>query len=184
MLRNCTAARYALNKSRMLRLADYSRAALAELRAETGIALRRAHAGHAAALPHPASARRLGEGREGARAPTACPTKCWTLTAASAPSRRSPACARRSSAACARPRTRRATATSSPMALADKARAHGRQVRLRPHDRRASRSRADAAKGVADRRGASSAGRDGRRARQLLAPARDGPRTFACRSIR
>ncbi|MBP1849122.1 D-amino acid dehydrogenase [Rhizobium halophytocola] len=38
MLRNCTAERYALNKSRMLRLADYSRLSLAELRAETGIA--------------------------------------------------------------------------------------------------------------------------------------------------
>jgi D-amino-acid dehydrogenase len=37
MLRNCTAARYALNKSRMLRLADYSRISLAALRAETGI---------------------------------------------------------------------------------------------------------------------------------------------------
>lgn len=38
MLRNCTSARYALNKSRMLRLADYSRVALAALREETGIA--------------------------------------------------------------------------------------------------------------------------------------------------
>ncbi|MCP8896252.1 D-amino acid dehydrogenase [Shinella daejeonensis] len=38
MLRNCTSARYAINKSRMLRLADYSRIALAELRSETGIA--------------------------------------------------------------------------------------------------------------------------------------------------
>lgn len=37
MLRNCTAARYAINKSRMLRLADYSRVSLAELRNETGI---------------------------------------------------------------------------------------------------------------------------------------------------
>ncbi|MFN8683157.1 D-amino acid dehydrogenase [Paracoccus sp. P2] len=37
MLRNCTSARYALNKGRMLRLADYSRIALAELREETGI---------------------------------------------------------------------------------------------------------------------------------------------------
>ena len=37
MLRNCTSARYALNKSRMLRLADYSRISLAALRAETGI---------------------------------------------------------------------------------------------------------------------------------------------------
>lgn len=38
MLSNCTSARYAINKSRMLRLADYSRESLAELRAETGIA--------------------------------------------------------------------------------------------------------------------------------------------------
>ncbi|MBB3138733.1 D-amino-acid dehydrogenase [Rhizobium pisi] len=38
MLSNCTSERYALNKSRMLRLADYSRIALAELRTETGIA--------------------------------------------------------------------------------------------------------------------------------------------------
>jgi D-amino-acid dehydrogenase len=38
MLRNCTAARYALNKSRMVRLAEYSRDVLRDLRAETGIA--------------------------------------------------------------------------------------------------------------------------------------------------
>lgn len=38
MLSNCTAGRYAINKSRMLRLADYSRVSLAALRAETGIA--------------------------------------------------------------------------------------------------------------------------------------------------
>lgn len=38
MLSNCTSRRYALNKSRMLRLADYSRIALAEVRSETGIA--------------------------------------------------------------------------------------------------------------------------------------------------
>jgi D-amino-acid dehydrogenase len=38
MLRNCTSARYAVNKSRMLRLADYSRLSLADLRAATGIA--------------------------------------------------------------------------------------------------------------------------------------------------
>jgi D-amino-acid dehydrogenase len=36
-LSNCTADRYAVNKERMLRIADYSRACLAELRAETGI---------------------------------------------------------------------------------------------------------------------------------------------------
>ncbi|MBL8808094.1 MAG: FAD-dependent oxidoreductase, partial [Rhodospirillales bacterium] len=38
MLRNCTAARYALNKSRMVPIAEYSRDSLRELRAETGIA--------------------------------------------------------------------------------------------------------------------------------------------------
>ncbi len=38
MLRNCTAARYAINKSRMVRLAEYSRDCLCALRASTGIA--------------------------------------------------------------------------------------------------------------------------------------------------
>jgi D-amino-acid dehydrogenase len=37
MLANCTESRYALNKGRMLRLADYSRLSLADVRAETGI---------------------------------------------------------------------------------------------------------------------------------------------------
>jgi D-amino-acid dehydrogenase len=37
LLRNCTAARYEENKSRMLRLAQYSRACLETLRADTGI---------------------------------------------------------------------------------------------------------------------------------------------------
>jgi D-amino-acid dehydrogenase len=38
MLANCTAERYAVNKSRMLRLSDYSRVSLAELRRDTNIA--------------------------------------------------------------------------------------------------------------------------------------------------
>lgn len=37
MLSNCTSKRYAINKSRMLRLADYSRISLGALREETGI---------------------------------------------------------------------------------------------------------------------------------------------------
>jgi len=37
MLRNCTASRYMVNKERMVRLAEYSRDCLTELRAETGI---------------------------------------------------------------------------------------------------------------------------------------------------
>jgi len=38
MLRNCTSARYAVNKGRMVRLAEYSRDCLIALRDETGIA--------------------------------------------------------------------------------------------------------------------------------------------------
>ena len=38
MLRNCTTARYEINKRRMVRLAEYSRDCLVELRAATGIA--------------------------------------------------------------------------------------------------------------------------------------------------
>lgn len=38
MLLNCTASRYAVNKERMVRLSEYSRDCLDELRAETGIA--------------------------------------------------------------------------------------------------------------------------------------------------
>ena len=37
MLRNCTQARYRVNKARMVRLAEYSRDCLRELRADTGI---------------------------------------------------------------------------------------------------------------------------------------------------
>ena len=37
MLTNCTSAAYAVNKSRMVRLAEYSRDALRDLRASTGI---------------------------------------------------------------------------------------------------------------------------------------------------
>jgi D-amino-acid dehydrogenase len=38
MLRNCTAERYEVNKRRMVRIAEYSRARLIDLRATTGIA--------------------------------------------------------------------------------------------------------------------------------------------------
>ncbi len=38
MLRNCTAARYEINKGRMVRLAEYSRDVLREMRAELGLA--------------------------------------------------------------------------------------------------------------------------------------------------
>src|SRR5690606_36692114 len=38
MARNCTAARYAVNKERLLRISNYSRECLAALRSESGIA--------------------------------------------------------------------------------------------------------------------------------------------------
>lgn len=37
MLSNCTSGRYATNKTRMLRIADYARISLAAVREETGI---------------------------------------------------------------------------------------------------------------------------------------------------
>src|SRR5271156_1840539 len=37
MLRNCTADRYAVNKSRMVRIAEYSRDCIRQLREDTGI---------------------------------------------------------------------------------------------------------------------------------------------------
>lgn len=37
LLRNCTASRYSVNKARMLRIADYSRECIDQLRADTGI---------------------------------------------------------------------------------------------------------------------------------------------------
>ncbi|MGM9249991.1 hypothetical protein ACTFGC_02835, partial [Campylobacter jejuni] len=38
MLKNCTTSAYHINKARMVRVAEYSRDCLKELRAETGIA--------------------------------------------------------------------------------------------------------------------------------------------------
>ena len=52
MLRNCTSARYELNKSRMVPIAEYSRDLLRELRPKAGIAYDERSAGHAAAVPH------------------------------------------------------------------------------------------------------------------------------------
>jgi D-amino-acid dehydrogenase len=45
MLRNCSAERYAVNKERMLRLSNYSRQCLQQLRADTGIAYEGRQAG-------------------------------------------------------------------------------------------------------------------------------------------
>jgi D-amino-acid dehydrogenase len=61
MLRNCTEARYRINKGRMVRLAEYSRDCMKRC-APTPASLRRAHAGHAATVSHPEAARRHGQG--------------------------------------------------------------------------------------------------------------------------
>ncbi|MCZ2407559.1 MAG: FAD-dependent oxidoreductase, partial [Burkholderiales bacterium] len=45
MLRNCSADRYAVNKERMLRLSNYSRECIGQLRADTGIAYEGRQAG-------------------------------------------------------------------------------------------------------------------------------------------
>jgi D-amino-acid dehydrogenase len=56
MLRNCTASRYAVNKERMVRLSEYSRDCLDELRAETGIAYEgRSSAPPSCSAPRPSS---------------------------------------------------------------------------------------------------------------------------------
>ncbi len=67
MLRNCTEAAYHVNKARMVRLAEYSRDCLLALRADTGAALRRPPARHAATVPHAEAGgpRRRGHGRAG-----------------------------------------------------------------------------------------------------------------------
>ena len=53
MLKNCSAERYAVNKELMMRVAEYSRTCLRQLRADTGIAY--AFLASNAAGPSPAS---------------------------------------------------------------------------------------------------------------------------------
>ena len=114
MLRNCTSARYAVNKSRMIPLAEYSRDCLRALRSGDRHPLRRAQPGHAAAVPHPGAARRHGRRYRGAEA-------VWRAVRGARPRRlhRGGAGAGRgeaqdSSVACGCRRTRPATATCSP----------------------------------------------------------------------
>ncbi len=68
LLLNCTSARYELNKSRMVPIAEYSRDLLRELSGEARPRLRRAGAGHAAAVPQAEAARRHRQGHRGAQA--------------------------------------------------------------------------------------------------------------------
>ena len=127
-------ARYEINKGRMVRLAEYSRDCLQALRAADRHPLRRAHAGHAAAVPHPEAARRQRRRHRDAASATASPSSCSTATAASATSRRWRGCATSSSAACACRATRPATASSSRSAWPALAKAQGVAVPLRHDD--------------------------------------------------
>lgn len=87
MLSNCTSGRYAINKSRMLRLADYSRISLAALRAETGIAYdERMQERCSSSAPKPSLTPPAKTSRRSP--PTVFPTKFWTATAAFVSSRR------------------------------------------------------------------------------------------------
>ena len=114
MLRNCTAARYAVNKSRMIPIAEYSRDCLRALRSETGIRYDEREPRHAAAVPLRSRSSTAPPTTSPCSSNMACRMKCSTATAASPPSRRSLASQdkiRRRHCACRR--TRPATATCS-----------------------------------------------------------------------
>ena len=63
MSRNCTYERYAVNKSRMVPIAEYSRDCLYELRVETGIAYDERRRGTLQLFRDEPAARRHGKGR-------------------------------------------------------------------------------------------------------------------------
>jgi D-amino-acid dehydrogenase len=68
MLANCTERAYALNKSRMVPIAEYSRDCLKAAARRDRHRLRRPRPGHAAAVPHAGAAGRHRQGRGGAEA--------------------------------------------------------------------------------------------------------------------
>jgi D-amino-acid dehydrogenase len=113
MLRNCTAAAYAVNKSRMVKLAEYSRDMPRALRAETGIVYDERSQGTlqlfrteellAGAAKDVAVLRELG-----------VPHELLDTEGCIRAEPRSPGCGRSWSAACGSPRTRPAIASSSP----------------------------------------------------------------------
>jgi hypothetical protein len=74
-LRECTPARTRHNIEQIVRLGTYSRDTLQQLRRDTGIAVRPAHAGHPALLHQPEGVRRRRRPR---------PRRCarWAATAA------------------------------------------------------------------------------------------------------
>ena len=65
MLRECTNSRYAINKARMMRLAEYSRDVLRDLRQEAGLSLRAAQPGDGATVSQRGAVRCGGARRRG-----------------------------------------------------------------------------------------------------------------------
>ena len=114
MLRNCTAARYELNKARMVPLAEYSRDRLRELCAKYGITYDERSKGTLQLF-------RTQKMLDGTAKDIAIlkkfgvPYELLDVEGCVASSRRWVWCGRKSRAACGCPATRPATASSSPM---------------------------------------------------------------------
>ena len=111
MLRNCTAERYAINKSRMIPIAEYSRDCLRALRAETGIKYDERSQGTLQLFRKQKQLDGTGERYRGAQSNMACLTKCSILPAALPRSLGSPPRRPSSSAGFGCRRTRPAIAT-------------------------------------------------------------------------
>ena len=113
MLRNCSTERYAVNKERMLRLSNYSRQCIAQLRADTGIEYEGRQAG---TLQLFRSQKQVDQAQRDIAVLQECGIDYELLDprAWRAPSRPWPGPTPRSPVACACPRTRPATASSSP----------------------------------------------------------------------
>ncbi len=111
MLYNCRPKRYAIDKKRMLRVSNYSRQCLAQLRGRHRHPVRRAQRRHAAAVSL-AKAGRQASVTWRCSKNAASPTSCWTKPGSAAPN--PPWRNRPSPAACACPKMKRATAFCSP----------------------------------------------------------------------
>ena len=113
MLRNCTEARYRINKARMVRLAEYSRDCLKELRAATGLAYDERMQGTLQLFRTQKQLDGIGKDVEILRQ-YGVPVQVLIDRATCATNQRLPTCRISSSARCGCPVTRQATATSSP----------------------------------------------------------------------
>ena len=88
MLRNCTSARYAINKARMVPHRRIQPRRLRALRGETGIAYDERSQGTLQLFRKQKQLDRIGERHRGAQALRRAASRCSTATAASRPSRR------------------------------------------------------------------------------------------------